>query len=66
MRALLTTLISARAEQKLTCEGIAEKIGCHRNSVNGWENQRNCPNLDSFIAWAQTLGYEVTLTKAPQ
>ena len=62
MGELISYLRKLRQARRLDRQDLADAIGIHVNSLGDWERRQSVPRLDSFIAWAQTLGYNVTLT----
>jgi DNA-binding XRE family transcriptional regulator len=57
------TLTAARKEQTRKGASIASQIGASRNAVGTWESGGVVPNARSFVAWADALGFDVTLVR---
>ena len=45
-----------RAEQKITQEQMAEKLGISRQAVSNWENDRNLPDIEMLIFLSRVFG----------
>lgn len=56
-------LAQARAEDKVTFTGISTVTSANRHSVSNWERGAQVPSTVGFIAWADSLGYEVWMVK---
>lgn len=61
-RRLTEKLRDVRWNSDFTIDEIARRIGTHRNSLSGWELGTHSPQLKSFVAWADTMGYDVVLS----
>ena len=60
---VVATLRSERLRQGLTMDEVAHRVfgsfdGSH---ISRWEKHQMTPRLDSFIAWAQSMGLSVRL-----
>jgi hypothetical protein len=60
---LLDTLTAARKEQTRKGVSIAHQIRASSNAVGTWESGGVTPNARMFVAWADALGYDVTLVR---
>jgi transcriptional regulator with XRE-family HTH domain len=60
---LLDTLTAARAERGRKGASLANQIGVSLNSIGHWESGGVVPNARNFVAWADALGYDVTLVR---
>lgn len=60
-RRLTRQLRAARWSDDVTQTDVALRIGSHRNSLQAWEMGTNNPQLRSFVAWADALGFDVVL-----
>ncbi len=58
-------LIMARRRQKISQDELAIRIGVAINLVNRWERGA-MPQTANLIAWANALGFDVTLRKKPK
>lgn len=59
---LIAKIRQARKKQKRTQETLADTLGMSQGDYSRFERRGN-QLLTSFIQWADTLGYEVTLRK---
>ena len=59
---LIDQLYYQSITQCITQAAMEDKFGLCRNQINKWETAYCSPNLHNFIAWANALGYDVTLT----
>ena len=55
-------LKNARKERGWILPDLGEKIKISRAQIGKYERSDCCPDLDTFIKWAETLGYEVVIT----
>ena len=62
-RELIEILRAERCRQKIYQSVLSEDMGFGGNAVWRWEGGHGRPSIDSFIAWANGLGYEVVLKK---
>ena len=46
-------LRKARRQARIGTAAMATKLGCHRNSVLGWETDRVVPPLEVVVRWAR-------------
>lgn len=60
---LLAELRRIRIEKDIGQEILCERIGIPRNTLSGWECGHMKPGLFLLQAWANALGYELTLTE---
>ena len=59
---IIKQLRRARCAQALTADELAAKIGCPTSSIWKWESGTSCPLFLNLEAWANALGYDITLT----
>lgn len=58
---VITQLRRAREHQGLTRPQLAKKIGVAWISISKWESCWNKPKFHLLLAWAQALGYEISI-----
>ena len=46
-------LRKARRDSRISTSTMAAKLGCHRNSVLGWETDRTVPPLEVIVRWSR-------------
>lgn len=63
---LIKTLRNFRLAAGIPTTQLGIKTGLGVNSIRNWERGHNFPVLPNFIAWANALGYDVTLTPRSQ
>lgn len=56
-------LANARKESGLTIDDLADKSGYSINFLKHLECGKSTPSFGALTAWAQSLGYEVTIKK---
>lgn len=59
---LIAELATRRREQGRTQLDVACEIGVAQGAVSFWEIGQRGPTLDRFTAYAEELGYVLTLT----
>lgn len=37
----------------MSTSGMATRLGCHRNSVLGWETDKTVPSLEVIVRWSR-------------
>lgn len=50
-----------RRMKELTQLQVADIVGVDRDDISGYETGRKNPRFDTMVAWAQGLGFELTL-----
>lgn len=60
---LRTLLKEIREEQGLSRSAVAERLEVNSTNIRDWEEGLTNPRLDTVIAWAAALGYELDLHK---
>lgn len=60
---LVRVLQQQRLNWNVTFTEISEVTDINRHSISNWEMRRQVPNTVGFIAWANSLGYDVVLIK---
>ena len=60
---LRTLLKEIREEQGLSRFAVAERLEVNSTNISDWEKGLTNPRLDTVIAWAAALGYELDLHK---
>lgn len=60
---LRTLLKEIREEQGLSRSAVAERLEVNSTNIRDWEEGLTNPRLDTVIAWATALGYELDLHK---
>lgn len=61
---IITTLTQTRKTRRLGQGRVAARLGRCRVSVMRWELGHCSPSLDATAAWAEALGYRLTLVPA--
>lgn len=61
MNPLIAELRNARAARGLSKAKLARRAGVLRQELERWEAGRVRPNVDTFVAWANALGFDVLL-----
>lgn len=54
-------LVGRRKNLNMTQERVAREIGMTGDAFGRYESGRNIPPIDSFIRWAEVLGYRITI-----
>lgn len=62
---LILKLRTSRQLHQLTTETLSKRIGISQGQLTNWELGKQCPSFTNFIAWANALGYHLTLQKLP-
>ena len=58
---IIACLRRERLGREITQFEIAERAGSSKSDIGGYENGRHLPRLHTLEAWAEVLGYELTL-----
>ena len=53
-------LRKARRASAIGTSAMAAKLGCHRNSVLGWETDKVVPPLEVVVRWARATHVPLT------
>ncbi|GAA4059653.1 helix-turn-helix transcriptional regulator [Actinomadura miaoliensis] len=59
---IVEALAQARHDRELSLRVVAGLLGLQPSAVHHWERGRRDPQLTTVIAWANLLGYDLTLT----
>ena len=59
---LIRALRDARLASATNQISLTQTIGVSANIISHWESGRHEPRLSLLIAWANALGFDVTLT----
>lgn len=62
---IITQLKTERQKLKLSQIALAELVGIDYKAISLWERGQRRMYTDTFIAWANALGYELSLVKIP-
>ncbi len=62
---LIRQLCRQRLRLRLSQRGVAMRVGIDKATVGRWERRKMEPTLDGFCAWAEELGYDIALVRAP-
>ena len=60
---MITMLIEARHEKKLSQDKLAGIIGCTESLVHKWEQHKRVPSGFFLMCWLDALGYDIEITK---
>jgi len=52
-------LRKARKHAHLGSQGMADTLGCHRNTIINWEVDRTTPTIDVIVRWSKATGVPV-------
>lgn len=58
---IITQIIEARKEQKMTQSDLAKKVGTQKSNISRLESGNYNPSLDFLIKVAQCLGKDLTV-----
>ena len=58
---LIAVLKRRRCVLKLSQADLAARVGVADSQISRWEKRRQAPSLDALCAWAQELGYGISL-----
>ena len=61
MQKLIETLRKSCMAQRRSMHSVCNAAGEDKQSLSVWVGKRKCPSLGSFIAVAETLGYDLVL-----
>ena len=60
---MITMLIEARHEKKLSQDKLAGIIGCTESLVHKWEQHKRVPSGFFLMCWLDALGYDIEIKK---
>ncbi len=60
---MITMLIEARHERKLSQDKLAGIIGCTESLVHKWEQHKRVPSGFFLMCWLDALGYDIEIKK---
>jgi|TARA_R100000808_G_C2082007_1_gene105491 DNA-binding transcriptional regulator YiaG len=60
---MVTMLIEARHEKKLSQDKLAGIIGCTESLVHKWEQHKRVPSGFFLMCWLDALGYDIEIKK---
>ena len=60
---MVSDLVSARSEQSLSQEALADKIGCTVSLIHKWETHKRIPSGFMLMCWLDALDYEIEVTQ---
>jgi DNA-binding transcriptional regulator YiaG len=63
---MITMLIEARHEKKLSQDKLAGIIGCTESLVHKWEQHKRVPSGFFLMCWLDALGYDIEIKKREQ
>jgi len=60
---MVSQLIDARSNQKLSQEELAYNIGCTASLIHKWETHKRIPSGFMLTCWLDALNYDITITE---
>jgi len=60
---MISMLIAARHEKKLSQPKLAELIGCTDSLIHKWEQHKRVPSGFLLMCWLDALGYDIEVKK---
>lgn len=60
-REIAARLRLERRIRELTQVEVADIVGVDRDDISGYETGKKNPRFDTFVAWAQALGFEFVI-----
>ena len=63
---MITMLIEARHEKKLSQDKLSGIIGCTESLVHKWEQHKRVPSGFILMCWLDALGYDIEIKKREQ
>ena len=61
LHSVVVELIAVRLAWNMTQADLADLIGVHKNTMTKYETGVYQPKLSHLIAWANALGYDLTI-----
>lgn len=58
---VIARLIRARKSRHLSQTEVAQRIGVGVHTLNSWEIGRHEPRMSMLTAWAEVLGFKISL-----
>lgn len=62
VRALTTQLAEARRALGWSQQQLANRLYVSRTSLVKWESGQRTPEVGALLAWADAVGFEITIT----